>query len=360
MAERKIDPRLQALYDADVPVYSISRLDCMNRCLYEAKLTYIDKDRGDENIYALLGTRIHDTLERLMNNEATEADLLPAMEDELADADMFGYEFPKDSKGGDSIREGWIANMTHFCKTYRKPRGAYRTEQFFLYKTPKNRYLQGYIDLTYIRQDGTMIVFDYKTSTAYKGEAVKEHGRQLVLYALGLEQQGYKVKAISWIFLKYVEIRFSGKKKPNSKERSDISKVVERRKIARELERYVRDDLTELGYDDFDMQLIIDKMLEQNELPPQVRDRYKILPYVCQYELSDETRQECIDYIDSTIDKWETLTEYPPKKFTQPTKYGKERPDTFYCTQLCSHGKRCPYIKEYLDTSLGGDEDDLF
>lgn len=363
MAERKIDPRLQELYDAGVPVYSISRVDCINRCLYEAKLTYIDHNHGDENIYGLLGTRIHDVLEKIMNNEATEADLLPAMNDELADCELFGYDFPKDRNGESSIRGSWVANMTHFCTTYRRPKaGNYKTEMFFLYKTPRNHYLQGFIDLTLIRNDGTINVFDYKTSSLYKGEGLKEHGRQLVTYALAMEQQGYKVTGVAWIFLKYAEVRFLGKKTAKSKEKTQISKVVERRKIVRELERYVKDDLAELGLDEFNIEDAIDTMLTTNELPEIVKDRYKILPYVCRYELTDEVKQECIQYLDDTIDMWENCKAYPPKAFVQRTKLGKERSDTFYCTQLCSHGKQCTYLKEYLDTlgSDSNDEDDLF
>ena len=361
MADRQIDPRLQELYDLNVPVYSISRLDCINRCLYEAKLTYMDKIKGRENIYALLGTRIHDVLEKLMRDEAKESDLLPAMQSELSDCDLFGYEFPKDSRGEDTIRNSWISDMTHFCEHYERPKGKFTTESFFLYKTPKGRYLQGYIDLTKIRTDGKLSVFDYKTSTSYKGEGLKEHGRQLVLYALGLEQQGYVVNSIAWIFLKYVEVRFVGRKTPKSKEKTPLIKVMERRKIAQELERHVRDDLAEIGLDDLFIEDTIDTMLQNNELPKAVQERYKIIPYVCKYDLTDETRRECIEYIDATIDKWENLTDYPPKKFTQTTRSGKERPDTFYCTQLCGHGDKCPYIKEYLETYMGDDdEDNLF
>ena len=358
MAQRQLDPRLKELYDKDIPVYSISRIDCINRCPYEAKLTYINKDRGDQNIYSLLGTRIHDVLEKLMNDEATEADLLPAMKDELEDADLFGYDFPKDSRGESTIRGSWVANMTHFCNTYRRPVGDFKTESFFLYKTPKNRYLQGYIDLTKTRSDGTLSVYDYKTSTVYKGEDLRDHGRQLVLYALGLEQQGYTVHSVAWIFLKYVEVRFTGRKTQKSKEKTEISKILERRKIVKELERYITDDLRELGLDELSIELTINTAIQNNEIPEEVKDRYKIIPYVCQYELSDETRRDCVEYIDSTIDWWETTKCYPPKSFTQKTKQGKERPDTFYCAQLCSHGKQCIYLKEYFETSTSGEDDD--
>lgn len=365
MSERTIDPRLQKLYDEGTPVYSISRLDCINRCPYEAYLTYVKHEKGEQNIYALLGTRIHDVLEQIMNNEATESDLLPAMTEELDDAALFGYEFPKDSKGNDTIRNGWIANMTNFCETYRAPkRGTFKTEEFVLYKTPNNHYVQGYLDLQKLMRNDIISIFDYKTSTLYKGDDLKEHGRQLVLYALAKEQEGFQVRSVNWIFLKYVEITLNGKKTARSKEKTEIKKVCERRKIGQELSRFVADDLRDLGYGELDIQDICESLEETNKvkmLPEEIKDLYRIVPYVCNYELTDELRRECIDYIDGTIDRWESMTEYPPKDFAIASKTGKVKEDTFFCSQLCGHNKKCPYIKAYFDKKLSAEvDDDLF
>ena len=366
MGSRQIDPRLQKLYDEGTPVYSISRLDCMNRCMYEAYLTYVKHEKGEQNIYALLGTKIHDKLEELMNGEATEADLLPAMQEELADADMFGYSFPKMADGSDGIRNGWVKNMTHFCETYQAPKGKFITEEFVLYQTPKGRWIQGYLDLQKVTKGGILQIFDYKTSTAYKGEEIKEHGRQLVLYALAKEQEGHKVNSVSWIFLKYVELIFEGKKTPKSKEKTPIRKAVERKKIGTELSRHVADEMRERGYDELDIEVALDELVKTNKidhLPDEIKSLYKIIPYVCTYPLTEESRQECIDYIDETIDRWEAATDYPPKEFTRMNKIGKSVPDVFFCTQLCGYGKKCQYLRDYLDSQgdfKSDDDDDLF
>lgn len=365
MSERNVAPELQALYDADITVYSISRLDCINHCLYEAYRSYKLKQRGDDNIYSLLGTKVHDVLEQITNGSATEADLLPAMEQELIDADLFGYEFPKDSSGGDAIRNSWIADMTHFCNTYKRPNGKFKTEDFFLYKTPKGRYLQGYIDLQFIRDDGSVDVYDYKTSTKYSGEAIKEHGRQLITYAMGLEQKGIKVHSVNWIFLKYARVCFFGKKTTKSKDKIFLEKIIERKKIGAELSRYVDDDLIELGYNQVDRELYIGAFIASNSfdsLPPEVKERYNLHQCVCNYELTDEARNECVEYIDSTIDMWEKLGDsevnYPPLQFEKTQKNGKVVPDIFYCTKLCGHSKHCNYLSEYLDTRVNQEEDE--
>lgn len=364
MSIREKNPQLQELFDKGIPVYSISKLDSINNCLYGAYKTYILHEKSADNIYSSLGSRMHDTLEAITNGEATEADLLPAMYSELEDAEMLGLEFPKDSKGGSSIKDGWVANMEHFCKTYKAPVGNFKTEQFFLYKTPKGRYLQGYIDLQRIRKDGSVDIYDYKTSTKYTKEGMKDHGRQLLVYMLGIQQQGIKVNSVSWIFLKYASVSFMGKKTSKSKEKTLIEKVVERRKIGSELAKYIDSDLAELGYEKFERDLILDDFIETNEIPKEVSDNYKVRPYVCKYEITDENIAECIKYIDSTIDMWESLnsesdSDYPPLEFEKVTKTGKVIPNTFFCNSLCGYGKSCKYIAEYNELFKTKEDDDF-
>jgi len=48
-------------------VYSHSRLSCFEQCPQKYKLQYIDRmeTEVEENIEAFLGSRVHDTLEKL-------------------------------------------------------------------------------------------------------------------------------------------------------------------------------------------------------------------------------------------------------------------------------------------------------
>ena len=217
--ERQKDERLHELESRGIQPYSISRLDTINHCLYEAYRTYRLHDRGRDNVYTSLGSAVHDVLEGITNGENTEDDLLPAVYKELDDLDLIGLEFPKDRNGGDSIRQGWIADMEHFCKTYKAPKGNLIAEELFVYKTPKGRYLIGYIDLQKVHDDGTVDIYDYKTSSMYSKADMQSHGRQLVTYLLGKEQEGKKIKRVAWIFLKYAEVKFIGKKTIKSKSR---------------------------------------------------------------------------------------------------------------------------------------------
>ena len=369
--ERNKDERLEELKQSGVPIYSISRLDCINRCLAEAYETYRNNNRGDSNIYALCGSKVHEVLEGIVNGEKNEKDLYPAVVAELEEAEMLGYEFPKMADGRDGIRDKWVKDMEHFCHTYNSPSSKdLTTEELFIYKTPKGNVLQGFIDLQRRNIDGSIDIYDYKTSSLYTGSNIKEHGRQLVVYQLGLEQAGETVRSVSWIFLKYVEIKFMGKKTVKSKEKTEISKVVERCKIGSEMAKYVEQVMTEQGFDDIDIDVTLNEFKQTNlfsALPESVRREFRMIPYVCKYEVTDEIKKECEEYIDNTIEIWESLGDdeknYPPLKFTKIQKNGKEVSDIFYCTKLCSHGKTCTYLHDYLDKLDNGTEDeysDLF
>ena len=375
--EREPQELVDELRTNGTEVYSFSRLECINNCLYEAYKTYIldDKENQIPNIYSVLGGKIHDVLEGIMNKKNTVKDLLPAMNQELEDMDMLGIEFPKGRDGSDSIREGWISDMTHFCNTYLPPKGNFETETFFLYRTPNNHYMQGFIDLTRIRKDGSIDIYDYKTSSMYKGEDIKKHGRQLVLYALGKEQQGYTVNTISWIMLKYCEVTYIGKKTSRSKEESEITKVIERKNLVKELRPVIEYKLKKRGYDEVDIEIEIEEELQSNTIPKFLESEFTIKPYVMKYELTDEIRKECNEYLDSTIEKWESLDpdnefDYPPLPFTKTriikkknedgteTEEKKEVEDAFYHYSLCGYSKSCPHFQKYLITKQSQLEDD--
>lgn len=367
MAERKRDKRLQELFDKKIPVYSFSKLSTINECLYQAYLAYILKQKGKDSCYGVAGTATHDVLEKIINNEATESDLLPTIQQTLEELEILGLPFPKDRKGGNAVRDGWIADMEHFCKTFTRPKGKFETESFFLYKTDEDVYLQGYIDLIQLHNDGTISILDWKTSGMYKGEEIKEHGRQLVIYALAKEQEGFDIKRIAWIMLKYVEVRFIGKKTVRSANETNISKVIERKNLVTELDKHIRYKLEKLGKDELDIDFIMDKAKKDNEIPKEVANEFKVLPYVMTYDLTEEVKQECIDYINDTVKRWGSLNkneaEYPPRKFTRLQKNGKEVEDTFFCNQLCNYRDTCKHIKEFNESRLtkpNNEDEDLF
>lgn len=347
-------------------IYSISRLDTINRCMYEAYRTYVLNERGSENIYTILGSGIHECLENIVKGAATEADLITAMQDDLENVSLCGYEFPKDMKGEDTIRENWIVDMTHFCNNYKSPKKkGLKAETQVMYTSPKGYKLQGYVDLIWEHENNLVDIFDYKTSSMYTKDGIKEHGRQLMLYALALEQQGYVVRSISWMFAKYVDVSYIGYKTSKSKEKTQLTKTIERRKIGKELSEPITTELKDRGYDELDIELIIDKLCTTNLIPEEVEDVFKVRPCVVEFPLSEENRQDCIDYIESTIEMWESVPDLNKsmnhRNFTRTQKNGKVVNDIYYCTSLCPHNKECPYLSDFMDQlNKSSDVDDLF
>ncbi|CUX67955.1 PD-(D/E)XK nuclease superfamily protein [Clostridium sp. C105KSO15] len=369
MAAREKNTRLQKLFDEGKNVYSHSKLSTINNCLYSSYLTYVRHEKGSNNIYALAGGKIHDKLEEIINGVNNESILLPTLYEELDDYEMLGISFPKDRNGEDSIRNGWISNMTHFCNTFKKPKGKFITEEFLILKVDEEHYLQGYCDLIKIVDEKNKIVsvYDWKTSSQFSKDDLIHHGRQLVIYQMALEQLGYTVKECAWIMLKYCTIQYMGKKRSNSKTESLIEKVCERRKIVQELKSDIELRLINSGYSEIDVEIMLNESLENNSinnLPDEIKNRYKVIPYVRKYEVTDEAKEECMEYIKKTSELWESLdeneTSYLPRKFTKITSTGKVVDDIFFCLNLCNH-KNCPHLRKYLDTKQNSTEDeDLF
>lgn len=369
MAERKTQEVLLELQEQGIPVYSFSKLETINNCLYEAYLTYVKKlrDQQEPNVYSGLGTAVHDTLELIMNGKATEGDLLPALQSELDNMDTLGISFPKGRDGSDSIREGWIADMVDFCNTYKAPKGKFETETFFLYQTPAGNYLQGYIDLTRIRKDGSIDIYDYKTSSMYRGADLKDHSRQLTLYAMAKEQEGCVVRNIAWIFLKYVDVEYIGRKTERSKRDSEIKKTIERKNLVKDLASDIRLKLAKIGTDENDIDFMMDEALHTNIIPESVKDEFVIKPCVLNYEYNEESKAEANRYFDDTIQKWSELLNgdedgFRHKPFTKVGRTGKIMDDSFYDSALCGYRSICPHLKKYNEERFADkqDDDDIF
>lgn len=374
IAIREPQAIIQELRDAGKVIYSISKLNTIADCEYEAGLTYKRHQHGDDGVYGIMGTTVHDTLESIMNNRATEADLLPAMQKELAELEMLGIEFPKDRKGEDSIKDRWVADMTDFCKTFVRPKGTFETEEFFCMpfidengRERDDRYLQGYVDLKQFNKDGTVSVWDWKTSSKFNTADLVHHGRQLVGYAIAMERQGYQVSRAGWIMLKYAQVTFMGLARSNAKQESEIKKVVQRSKIVSELKSHLERHMALEGYDELTTELILAKD-SWEEIPESVRNHYIVKPFVWEYPVNEETKREFWKYCNEMADKFENMSDdendWSHREFFKRNKSGKKNEDTFRCVVLCNHRKTCKPLQEYFEMKDAApaetDEWDLF
>lgn len=164
-----------------------------------------------------------------------------------------------------------------------------------------------------------------------------------------------------------------GKKRSNSKNKTEIVKVLNRGKLISDLKDHIERDLEELGYDELDIEIMIKNALKENSfdvLPPEVQERYEVKPYVRSYPITDELRKETIDYLNRMADMFESLdqndeSQWPPREFTRINGNGNEVEDTFFCNNLCNFRNTCVHVKRFNDQwalrKLDKDEDaDLF
>lgn len=358
MGTREIDPRLQKLYDENVPVYSISRLNTIHQCPYSFWMNYVKhiKPPIHGNVYSFIGSCQHDALEATLHG-ADKSVVKDALNEELENLDLAGVDFPLDRNGKPTIRNNYIANMTRFAEEYEPLKGEYETEQLILCPVDINgkiSYMQGYIDIIKKNDDGSIEIGDWKTSSQFDKNHLLQAGRQLCLYCLAKEHEGFEVSGVNWRMLKYCATTWLQK---NGKPKTKVS---EWRNLIKDLKSPIEKALSDLGYDEIDIEAYLQEGVESNSwepFPQEIKDKFTTTPYVREYELTPEVREETVEYITSTIEDIEERGEdeinYPPCDISK---------DSFFCATLCEYGGKtglCKHWVDYCNTLQKDDEDDI-
>lgn len=353
--ERKPEERIEEIRANGGEVYSISRLNTINQCPYSAYLQYIKGVKSKPNVWSELGGITHDALEACVKDGADESCIRKAIEEELEMLDTLGIDFPLDRLGNPSLRNNWIADMQGFANHFKTPKGKFETEQFVLYQIYDDSWMQGYIDLIRYNDDGTISIYDWKTSSNFDKLHLEQAGRQLVFYMLAKEAEGFKVRDVSWVMLKYATVSWLAK---NGKKQT---KTMEWRKVGTEMRKKIEKDMIDAGYTDIDIEIHLGYLLEDGDFSrqvPEVKDKYTLSPYVRQYEVTDAIIDETLEYIKDTIIKFKKWGDneddyYPLDCFE----------NEFFCNNLCGYGRSgCKHYADYLvECEINYDEiEDLF
>lgn len=347
MGQRVIAPELQALYDKGAQVYSYSKLGTIHDCPYNAYLTYIEKRPQCANVYSSLGSVVHDTLEGIIEDKNTESDIGPAIENALEELDMLGIYFPKTRDGGNGIRDRWVSNMRCMARDYVSPKGKFEVEKLLILKLREDRYLQGYADLIRVLPDGRLQVLDIKTSSQFQDKDLLHYGRQLVAYTLALEQAGFTCCTPAWIMIKYCRVTYET---GFGKRAKPAEKILDRCKVGYTLRATVRSKMKAAGYSNDEIEQVTQAFIDSNDindLPQDIRYQFKLTTYVRPYPVTDELRQECIDYINETADEFEERKqsgEWPAREIEE-----KSGNPNFFCTYLCGHRKTCEHLRDCIN-----------
>ena len=332
MAKEDISEQLEFLRNKGYTVYSISRLNSYNDCQYGYYRSYILRDRGENNVYASLGGKIHDSLEDVCNGIKTVEEMAIKFDDDF-DVDTMFMNFPSEK-----IKDSWYADMKHFVSSF-KPLQYDKiiTEKGFVTNID-GVWMQGFIDVLAYNED-EVIILDWKTSSSFSKDKLLHAGRQLVLYKLAVEQMlNKKVDKLAWFMLKYVNVCYDGK-----------IKQCNRSKWVDGISGLIKTQLKKLGYNNYeDMIVIATENNNLNNMPQEVRDRFNIEPSIIWYDVTDELIQETINYITDTISEIEGKDVENVRAWECKNIY---KDKGFFCKNLCSHSKNCKMFKWYLENN---------
>ena len=353
--EREEDRRLKELRDKGVQIYSISRLNTIDQCPYQAYLNYIKGEIQNPNVWACLGGKVHDALQTCVDTGCDEEIIQKAIQEEIENMDMLGIEFPLDRNGNPTIRNNWLANMKAFASAFKTPSGKFETEQLILYPINDHAYMQGYIDLIKHNTDGSISIIDWKTSGQFNKEHLIVAGRQLILYGLAKQAEGYEIKKLSWVMMKYCVTTWTMK---NGKQKEKIS---EWRNFVKDLYSVLEKKLDDMGFEEIDIDCMLSESLKNNSidnLPEEIKSQFTTKIYVRDYPFTEENIEETLTYIKDRIKQYEENgsdeKNYPPCDIKK---------SSYFCAALCGYKKKCKYYQDYLaQQELGGskDEEDLF
>jgi hypothetical protein len=285
-------------------IYSFSKLNLFKTDEYSYFLKYILKipeDRVD-SIYGVCGNLVHDLIEEFLANKITREEMVAIYKDKTFELEALGYKFDRnDEEKNEQISMKYHKCNIYFLENFKKIDGIDGVSESYITVKVGNFLFVGYLDYLHkeiYNKKEYWIITDFKTSTIYKGEKVDKEKTQLLLYALGLIQQGIDITKIKarWCFTKYISVDVMEKKKING-ENTWKTRQIERNEIGSKLsasaKMWLKDTkrYTEEEIDDFLVDMLVDNSIDG--LPNDVKDKFRI--------------SDCYVYVDITEEEIEAL-----------------------------------------------------
>ncbi len=346
-------------------IWSWSKWNCFHTSPYEYFLKYILHKKEDRTdcIYTTTGGIAHDIMERRYIGKLPYEQMIDDFEDGWVTAfNIAEMKFDRNSpEKNDKISQKYYENLKHFFMNHTPLKYKPVIEQFVKAKIGDNLF-QGYIDVCFKDDEGNFNILDWKTSSIYKGKKAENECGQLVVYAIGLSQQGIPMDKIRicWNFLKYVSIQYE---QANG---AIKTREVERCKIGESLQANAKMWLRNKKYgdqvDDYLKQLLDTNSIEC--LPKEVQEKYVISDCYVYVPLTDELINRWKETIISTINDIELR-----EKDYEETQSDKAFWDTdesvetqsYYFSTLCGYSPNLhlPY-KAYLERTEKAKDGDVF
>ena len=191
-----------------MPIYSHSRLSTFEQCPQRYKFQYLDRLPPDfESIEAFLGSRVHDTLEKLYAD--LKFDKVATLEELLAYFDrQWEMEFSANirvvraGRTSEDYRAAGHKMLERYYKRFH-PFNQGTTlglELHLSFPLAEGVQFQGYIDRVTRTGDHSYEVHDYKSGNTTPSQAEAEKDRQLALYEIGLRQRWPDAREVKLIW----------------------------------------------------------------------------------------------------------------------------------------------------------------
>lgn len=322
-------------------IWSYSRVNSFDQDPYEWFLKYIKKEPSDKklgNAYGIYGNMVHDIMEDFYNGKIKREDCKKVFDDEWNKLSLLGLKFNNtDEESEKKLKTKYKNDLDNFFDTFRVFNGECSCEiptSVIIKKGRGKEIFFGYIDFLerYDVEGKTKYhIIDYKTSTMYKGAAIQEHARQLLLYAMGLKQEincDYEDIDVGWNFLKYVTVK-EVQKNGNIKER-----YIERCELITKLQNSINKWLKEFGYNPTDFEMVT----SLDELPKEVRGKFVLEDCIVRVPFTEESATTLQKDLYSKCQQIKKLVkEYNKTKDDSLFMWEPTQQDEFWLYNLCSY-----------------------
>lgn len=346
-------------------IWSWSKWNCFHTSPYEYFLKYILHKKEDRTdcIYTTTGGIAHDIMERRYTGKLPYEQMIDDFEDGWVTAfNIAEMKFDRNSpEKNDKISQKYYENLKHFFMNHTPLKYKPVIEQFVKAKIGDNLF-QGYIDVCFKDDEGNFNILDWKTSSIYKGKKAENECGQLVVYAIGLNQQGVPMDKIHicWNFLKYVSIQYE---QANGAVKT---REVERCKIGESLQTNAKMWLKKLGYTD-QVDDYLKQLLDTNDiecLPKEVQEKYIISDCYVYVPLTDELINRWKETIISTINDIELREKDYKETHSDKAFWDTDESveaQSYYFSTLCGYSPNLhlPY-KAYLERTEKAKDGNVF
>ena len=205
-----------------MPTYSHSQLSTYETCPHQYKLAYIEKIKAEtEGIEAFMGSRVHDTLEKLYK------DLKVTKPNSLEDLLTFYHQsweknwnkmvqiIRKEFSAEDYYRLGERCISDYYRHYFPFDQGrtlGLEENIYFPLEEEKGYWIRGFIDRLTLLDHSILEIHDYKTSNRLATQQEVNSDRQLAFYQMGVEEKWKDIREVRlvWHYLVFdIEIQSS-------------------------------------------------------------------------------------------------------------------------------------------------------